>query len=98
MNKRIANSALRLAMEWGAAFMKPTQPRMKAKHPKLTSTELDEYDAMARAAMTLAHGHVYDQPDGDYEQYVAAVRGQFAWVSDDNLARLHSQGVYYAHN
>jgi hypothetical protein len=84
-------------MKWGADFMKPTQPRMKAKHPKLTKKQLDEYDAMARAVMTFGNQYVYDQPDGDYEQYVAAVRGQFAWVSDDNLSRLHSQGVYYAH-
>jgi hypothetical protein len=97
MNKRTANTALRLAMAWGADFMKPTQARMKAKHPKLSKRELDEYDALAQAAMTLAHQHVYDQPDGNYEQYAAVVRGQFAWVSDDNLGRLHSQGVYYAH-
>ena len=97
MDNTIANTALQLAMEWGDYFMKPTQPRMQALHPALTKKQLDEYDAIAREAMTFGHRYTYDQPDGAYDQYVAAVRHQFAWVSDDNLARLYSQGIYYAH-
>jgi hypothetical protein len=97
MDPTIANQALHFAMEWGEQFMKPTQPRLMALHPALRKKQLDAYDALARYAMTLGHRFVYDKPDCDAAQCAAAVTARFPWVSADNLARLYSQGMYYAH-
>ena len=96
MDATIANEALRLAMEWGADWLKPTQPRLKVLFPALGEDELNEYDAAARAAMSFANRYVYDRPECAYEQCAAAVRTRFAWSSDENLKRLYSQAVYYA--
>jgi hypothetical protein len=93
----LANKALHLALEWGPDFMKPTQPRLRTLYPALRKRQLDEYDAVARAAMTFGHRYVYDQPDCEYEQCATAVKARFPWASDENLSRIYSQGVYYAH-
>ena len=96
MDATIVNEALHLAMEWGADWLKPTQPRLKILFPALGEEQLSEYDAAARAAMTFGTRYVYDHPDCTREQCAAAVRTRFPWVSDENLSRLYSQGVYYA--
>src|SRR5262245_57312153 len=97
MDDRIANEALHLAMEWGEDFMKPTQPRLKKRHPKLSKKELDEYDATARAAMRVGNSYLYDRPDSAFEPFVDEVRRHAPWASGENLSRLYSQGMYYAH-
>ena len=96
MNPTLANTALHLAMEWGPDWLKPTQSRLKALHPELSDAELDEYDAIARAVMKLGFDYVYASPECERQAVAAIVRGRFPWVSDQNIARLHSQGVYYA--
>ena len=83
-------------MEWGADWLKPTQPRLKVLFPALSENQLNDYDAAARAAMTFGHEYVYDRPDCEYEQCAIAVRARFPWVSDENLSRVYSQGMYYA--
>ena len=83
-------------MEWGADWLKPTQPRLKVLFPALSEAELNEYDTAARAAMTFGFGFVYDHPNCELEQCAAAVRARFPWVSDENMTRLRSQGQYYA--
>ena len=97
VDTKIANKALHLAMEWGEDFMKPTQPRLKKLHPALKPKELNEYDSIARAAMKFGHRYLYDKPDSSFEPFAEAVRQQAPWASGDNLARLYSQGMYYAH-
>jgi hypothetical protein len=96
MDPTLANLALDLALEWGQHFMQPTQPRLAKLHPELSAQQLDDYDAAARSVMKLAFDHVAGSPSCERSQLAGIVRGQFPWVSDANLARLHSQGQYYA--
>ena len=96
MDTAIANKALDLAMAWGADWLKPTQPRLKVLYPALSDKQLDEYDAVAQAAMVCGFKHMYDAPNCEIERCAVAVRDRFPWVSDENISRLHSQGMYYA--
>lgn len=96
MDNAIANKALELAMAWGADWMTPTQPRLKALHAELSDAQLDEYDTIAQAAMTLGFKHMYDSPSCERQQLATVVRARFSWVSDANLSRMHGQGTYYA--
>ena len=97
VDEKIANEALHLAMEWGEDFMKPTQPRLRKLHPRLTRKKLDEYDAVARAAMNFGHNYLYDRPDSAFDTFAEEVRRQAPWASGENLSRLYTQGQYYAH-
>jgi hypothetical protein len=93
----ILNVALDLALEWGEYFLKPTQPRMAKLYPGLSGAQLDAYDVAARAVMSRAFGMLYDSPETDREGLARFVHAQHPWVNANNMARLHTQGVYYAH-
>lgn len=97
MDPEIANKALQLAQEWGEEFMKPTQPRLAALYPKLTKKQLNDYDALAREAMRAAHGFTYDHPECEVHACEEAVLAKCPWVSGENIGRLYTQGMYYAH-
>lgn len=96
MDPILANDALHLAMEWGKDWLKPTQERMRTLHPALTDAQLDACDALAQEAMRYGHRLVYDSPNCERTSFAVALRAKYAWVSDANLTRLHSQGQYYA--
>ncbi len=93
----ILNEALDLALEWGEHFMKPTQPRMAKLHTGLSAAQLNAYDAAARVVMHLAFAMLYDSPEADRKALERLVHADHPWVNDNNMARLHSQGVYFAH-
>jgi len=96
MDTVIANKALELAMAWGADWLKPTQARLRVLFPTLSDKQLDEYDAIAQAAMTFGFNHMYASPNSERAQCAHVVRARFPWVSDENVAHIHSQGSYYA--
>jgi hypothetical protein len=99
----IANDALHLAMEWGKDWMMPTQERLAARHTGLHTSDLDRYNAMARDAMLYGHVLVYEQAEAlGFDNQELAEKCQklllhkYAWISEENLQRLFSQGMYYA--
>lgn len=93
----ILNEALDLALEWGEYLLKPTQPRMAKLHAGLSQAQLDAYDAAARVVMRISFAMLYESPDTDREQFAQFVHTDHPWVNTDNIARLHTQGVYFAH-
>src|SRR4051812_28180418 len=96
MDARILNKALDMAMEWGEHFMKPTQPRLAKLYPKLTKSQLNQIDKLAREAMRAGHNFVYDNTTCTIEDVRRAVQEKYPWVSDKNAVHLYSQGMYYA--
>lgn len=99
----IANHALHLAMEWGEAWLTPVQSRLSRAYPNLTTSELDDYDRVARDAMHHGHGLVRSLVEelGPYSPLVHsrwrdAFLAYAPWVTQENLARLFSQGMYYS--
>jgi hypothetical protein len=103
MNETILNEGLALAMEWGEQWLSPIQERLGAAHPEMSAGELDRYDDACRAAMKRMHALVPEcwRTGGEEEKVVYAryrekVMKSWPWVSDDNLGRAWSQGMYYA--
>lgn len=103
MDHIILNDGLHLAMEWGEEWLQPIQERLGSRHPALDRTELDRYDKACRAAMQ--HGHrlvrlCWHRPGTDEAAAVATfteeMQKEYAWISDENLKSLYSQGMYYA--
>jgi len=93
----VLNEALDLALEWGEYFSKPTQPRLAKLHGELGEARLNAYDAAARVVMSLAFAMLYENPDADRQALERLVHAEHPWVNGSNIARLHSQGVYFAH-
>ncbi len=103
MNAIILNDGLKLAMEWGEEWLQPIQERLGRSHPALDRKELDRYDKTCRAAMQRGHRLVplcWRRPGTDETTALAAfieqMRKEYEWISDENLNRLYSQGMYYA--
>jgi hypothetical protein len=96
MDATILNDCLNLAMEWGPDWLKPTQDRMRRLYPHLTDTELNQYDTDARAAMHLGFDLMYNNPKAAFAELMAVVRAKCPWVTEKNLSRMYSQGLYYA--
>ena len=100
MDSDTLNLCLSLAMEWGDDWLKPIQSRLKKFRPDLTPAQRRECNSIAQSAMKTGHELVleYIKPDleSDFDGWSTALRNQFPWISEDNLSRCFSQGVYYA--
>ena len=102
LDQEILNAGLDLAMEWGENWLQPIQDRLAKKYPRLSKTQLDEYNATCQAAMKFGHDYVYElvtQQGADRvssEEFERIMLAQYSWVSSGNLSRLFSQGMYYA--
>ena len=88
-------------MAWGEDWLQPIQARLAERHPGLAPAERDRLDALCRA--TMRHGHetvarlaATRGMDVDIGEFEAIVREHSPWIDRDNLARLFSQGMYYA--
>ena len=96
----VLNYGLHLAMQWGEDWLKPIQSRLGTAYPALSSTELDEINALCQEAMR--HGHAAVLPlanMSDAERIAtwrADVLGRYAWVDENNLSHMYSQGMYYS--
>lgn len=98
----LLNEGLALAMEFGQDWLKPIQPRLLQRYPALGRAELDELDGECRAAMSFGHKVTYEHcvkfgKTVSVATIAPAVRAKFPWVSEANMARLFSQGMYYAY-
>jgi hypothetical protein len=103
LEAEILNAGLDLAMEWGADFMQPINPRLTRRFPRLPVHELNAYDAACRAAMGWGHTQVaphWHAVGGNEREarraFERSVRDRYPWISDKNLSRLYAQGRYYA--
>lgn len=100
---KILNAGLSLAMEFGADWLKPIQSRLAREYPELTRAELDAYEGECRSAMEFGHAEVqksWRAAGGSQGEAVRVFReamlGRYAWIEEENVSRLFSQGSYYA--
>ena len=103
LESAILNEGLALALEWGEQWLTPIQERLGAMHPLLSPSDLDAYDEACRAAMRFGHRQVpicwrEAGPDRDatFTRWRDDVLAKHPWMSEENLGRLFSQGMYYA--
>ena len=97
----ILNAGLNLAMEFGQNWLQPIQERLAKKYPKLNSTKLDEYNDVCQSAMKLGHDSMFKLSENNdvetrVEELAEIVREQYPWVTDKNISKLYSQGMYYS--
>ena len=81
--------------------MKPIQSRLATAYPTLSTEQLDNYNAIAQAAMKTGHDLVYRLAEShganlDRAVWRSAYGAQYPWVNERNLERLFSTGMYYA--
>ncbi len=101
MNKRILNSGLSLAMEFGEYWLEPIQSRLAKQFQGLSSEELNEYNSLCKSAMESSNRLVCSllKKDGEkikYEEWEATILHSYPWINKKNLRRLFSQGMYYS--
>ena len=101
VNPEILNTGLNLAMEWGKDWLKPIQSRLVIHYPQLSPDELDRYNTLCQEAMKFGHDLIYSlhnqHTTSEIQSYFRSqLKEKYPWVSDENLGRLFSQGMYYA--
>ena len=97
MNEEIFNAALEMSLEWGENFHKPMD-RVRAAYPAVTQAEADELNKVCRELTSYAFeqielAYLKKIPDAEVG---ANVRARYPLVNADSMARLWSQGQYYA--
>jgi len=88
-------------MNWGEAWLAPINARLHRLHPYLGVGELEELNIACQGAMRAAYEAVHillggGSKDLSVGTLAPIVRARYPWVNDENLARLLSQGIYYA--
>jgi hypothetical protein len=102
VNRKILNTGLDLAMEFGEQWLQPIQTRLAAKFPSLSGANLDAYDSACREAMRFGHQQVVltirksKDRRAHYARFRTAVLAKYPWMTEKNLGRLFSQGCYYS--
>jgi hypothetical protein len=103
VDHNVLNVGLDFALEFGPNWLAPIQNRLATQFPSLTPAELDAYDRSCREVMRYGHQLVPtvvktldSSTEESFARFTELVHHRFAWVSEDNLRRLFSQGCYYA--
>jgi hypothetical protein len=99
LDAAILNECLGFALQWGNELGQATKRQLAVLHPQLADDALTAYDSLSRKAMLHGHRMFYAHAgpeDADRDRWVHAMRADYAWVSDDNLGRIYSQGSYFA--
>ena len=98
MNEEVFNAALEMSLEWGENFHKPIQERLRQRFPAVSQDEADELNKVCRELTSYA----FDQVELAYLKKIpdrevgANIRARYPLVNADSMARLWSQGQYYA--
>jgi ATP-dependent Zn protease len=94
----LENEVLALALEWGKAWLQPTQGRLRRRHKEITQARADELDRHCRKAMEACFAIVAQTVEerGDQLQASGRILEAYPWIDSDNLASICSQGYYYA--
>lgn len=100
LSPEILNTGLSLALDWGADWLTPIQPRLAERFLTLTPEELDEINATCQQAMRAGHAWVASLAKKDglnvrYSEWETEFLQHYPWVNQENLGRLFSQGMYY---
>lgn len=92
-----------MALEWGEQWLRPINERLAVKHPNLGAEEIEAYNKACREAMFHGFDQVVaclraaDQQESRARAaFGSAMRARYPWMSPGNLARVYSQGCYYA--
>lgn len=96
----LLNGALLMSLEWGESWGKPLPPRLQARYTHLTGADADALSAWCDEVKNFAFALI----EKEYPETMAnrpgtaraQIKTRYPQVDDDNLSRLHNQGMYYA--
>jgi len=88
------NLALALALEWGPEWLNPIHDRLRKEHPAMTPEAADIWDRRCREIMRFAFRLC--QTPGEPADLQEKIARRYPLLDEGNLARLVSQGIYYA--
>lgn len=100
-NNQVLNLAIKRSLEWGRKFEMPLDNKLMKSFPALSGADIEkvsEYISQVRAYILW---EIY-YPNWDSKAEAMkidakkAVAEKYPWISNDNLASLDSQGMYYA--
>lgn len=94
-------AGVELALSFGEDWLQPIQGRLAALFPHLSVAQLDAIEAACQEVKQYSESwlqkeagkHSEEVYDTAWHQTMCA---HFPWLDERNLARLFSQGVYYA--
>jgi hypothetical protein len=98
MDTQVLKTAMDMALEWGENFHKPIQQRLRTLYPALSQAEADTFDSLCREIRDYA----FTQIERAYVNEItgaeatANITARYPLLHADTLARLWSQGQYYA--
>ena len=104
----ISNLSVDLALAWGQDWLKPIQSRLAAKVDSLSSSDLDEYNDLSQEVLKVGFGFISTTLEDVCDRratiketdlksaLINEMSSKFPWLSNDNLKRILSQGLYYS--
>jgi hypothetical protein len=97
----LLNEGLDLAMNWEEDWLAPINRRLGERHPQVSKGELEELNVTCRHALTFAletaHTMLHGGPERPIQEaFDLAIKARYPWVTQENLARMLNQGLYYA--
>lgn len=97
----ILNEGLYLVMEFGKNWLQSIQERLGKRYPKLNTSKLDQYNRICQSAMKLGHDSMFKLAEkngfeANIKELTKIVREKYPWVTDKNISKLYSQGMYYS--
>ncbi|CAG0974863.1 hypothetical protein ANRL3_01740 [Anaerolineae bacterium] len=97
---KIANAALNLSLEWGENFGKPINARLIKMFPQVSETRAAELDRLCKEIKRYAFDLYYDMVAANtMNEWTVQqkIKTRYPFLDKDNLRRLGTQGMYYAH-
>jgi hypothetical protein len=102
-DSKILNMSLELTLEWGEYWLAPIQERIMLKLPSLSSSQADFLDSFSKEVqkdINLFIKKTLERKRIESEQLneivLSYINEKYSWINEDNIAKLFSQGCYYA--
>ena len=99
LDAAVLNECLGFALQWGNELGQATRRQLATLHPRLADDALAACESLSRKAMLHGHRMFYAHagPEhADRDHWRNAMHADYAWISEDNLGRIYSQGSYFA--
>ncbi len=108
-DEEILNAGLHLALEFGPDLNQPVNGRLNQKFTTISDQDLSKINVLCYQIRDEGHQFIYKtlealankrQTISAFElefQLSAYLLSKYLWINADNMARIQSQGCYYAY-
>jgi hypothetical protein len=98
VGRSVKKEVLSMALDSGKTWHRPTQGRLRQRHPNVTQAQADELDQRCRKAMEDCFASIAKvvAEGGDVVEASGRILEAFPWIDTANLEHICSQGYLYA--